>query len=251
VSVGVIVGVLAAVFGLIDFLSNRLIRAQPPAWPHAIGNSVLLILATDDELAAVTAVIRRAVEDDKFPDAPRLDPYARRWRGWTRRQMSHMCDIRQTRTRRPRRRPKPTSGRGKSRNVMADELIRPIDEDTAKAIEESAKALGKGFDLVGGLGAYLARALGGVPENLIGILVGDWLIHKRVRRWSELQDETRRILDQRNVKEPDISPSIALPLIEAALDEDREGLKELWAKLLATAMDPKRKHLVRPIWYRR
>jgi Abortive infection alpha len=60
-----------------------------------------------------------------------------------------------------------------------------------------------------------------------------------------LQDETRRILDQRNVKEPDISPSIALPLIEAALDEDREGLKELWAKLLATAMDPKRNHLVR------
>jgi hypothetical protein len=29
---------------------------------------------TDDELAAVTAAIRRAVEDDKFPRAPRLDP---------------------------------------------------------------------------------------------------------------------------------------------------------------------------------
>ena len=86
-----------------------------------------------------------------------------------------------------------------------------------------------------------------MPGNLIGLLVGDWLIHKRVRRWSELQDETRRILDQRDVKEPndDISPSIALPLIEAALDEDREGLKELWAKLLAAAMDPKRRHLVR------
>jgi hypothetical protein len=28
----------------------------------------------DDELAAVTAAIRRAVEDDKFPHAPRLDP---------------------------------------------------------------------------------------------------------------------------------------------------------------------------------
>ncbi len=129
---------------------------------------------------------------------------------------------------------------------MANELIKPIDENTAKAIEESARALGKGFDLVGGLGAYLARALGGVPDNLIGLLVGDWLIHKRVRRWSELQDETRRTLDERNVKEPyDISPSIALPLIEAALDEDREGLKEMWAKLLAAAMDPKRKHLVR------
>ena len=29
---------------------------------------------TDDELAAVTAAIRRAVEDDKYPHAPRLDP---------------------------------------------------------------------------------------------------------------------------------------------------------------------------------
>ena len=28
----------------------------------------------DDELAAVTAAVRRAIEDDKFPHAPRLDP---------------------------------------------------------------------------------------------------------------------------------------------------------------------------------
>jgi uncharacterized membrane protein len=46
VTVGVIFGYLAAIFGLIDFLGSRLIRAQPPAWPHAIGNVVLLILAT-------------------------------------------------------------------------------------------------------------------------------------------------------------------------------------------------------------
>ena len=46
VTVGVIMGFLAAIVGAIDFLSNRLIRAQPPAWPHAIGNIVLLILAT-------------------------------------------------------------------------------------------------------------------------------------------------------------------------------------------------------------
>ena len=45
VTVGVIVGFVAAIFGLIDFLSNRLIRAQRP-WAHAIGNVVVLILAT-------------------------------------------------------------------------------------------------------------------------------------------------------------------------------------------------------------
>jgi hypothetical protein len=28
----------------------------------------------DDELAAVTAAIRRVIEDDRYPHAPRLDP---------------------------------------------------------------------------------------------------------------------------------------------------------------------------------
>ena len=46
VTVGVILGYLAAIAGLIDFLSNRLIRIQAPAWPHLIGNGVALVLAT-------------------------------------------------------------------------------------------------------------------------------------------------------------------------------------------------------------
>jgi hypothetical protein len=29
---------------------------------------------TDDDLAAVTAAVRRAVDEDRFPRAPRLDP---------------------------------------------------------------------------------------------------------------------------------------------------------------------------------
>jgi uncharacterized membrane protein len=46
VTVGVILGILAAIAGLIDFLGNRRVRALGPAWPHAIGNVVVLILAT-------------------------------------------------------------------------------------------------------------------------------------------------------------------------------------------------------------
>ena len=46
VSVVVIIGLMAAIFGLIDFLGNRAVLAQPPAWPHALGNVVVLILAT-------------------------------------------------------------------------------------------------------------------------------------------------------------------------------------------------------------
>lgn len=46
VTVGVILGYIAAIAGLIDFLGNRRVRAQAPAWPHAIGNVVVLVLAT-------------------------------------------------------------------------------------------------------------------------------------------------------------------------------------------------------------
>lgn len=45
VSAGVILGFLAAIAGAIDFFANPLVRAQPPAWPHVIGNAIVLILA--------------------------------------------------------------------------------------------------------------------------------------------------------------------------------------------------------------
>jgi len=41
--VGIVFGVLAAFAGLIDFLGNRLTRQQAPAWPHLIGNAVLVL----------------------------------------------------------------------------------------------------------------------------------------------------------------------------------------------------------------
>jgi uncharacterized membrane protein len=46
VTVGIIMGYLAAIAGLIDFSSNRLVRTQSAAWPHAIGNAIVLAFAT-------------------------------------------------------------------------------------------------------------------------------------------------------------------------------------------------------------
>lgn len=43
--VGLIGGVLAAIAGLTDFLGNRLIRNQAPAWPHLLGNALVLVLS--------------------------------------------------------------------------------------------------------------------------------------------------------------------------------------------------------------
>jgi uncharacterized membrane protein len=43
--VGFIIGVLAAIAGLIDFLSNPLIRAQTLVWFHMLGNLAVLVVA--------------------------------------------------------------------------------------------------------------------------------------------------------------------------------------------------------------
>ncbi|MGJ4947142.1 DUF2231 domain-containing protein [Bradyrhizobium sp. HKCCYLS20291] len=43
--IGLVMGVLAALAGLIDVLGNRLIRSQTPVWPHMIGNLIVLVLA--------------------------------------------------------------------------------------------------------------------------------------------------------------------------------------------------------------
>jgi hypothetical protein len=84
-----------------------------------------------------------------------------------------------------------------------------------------------------------------LPHDLVG-LIGDWVKHKRARRWAELSAETVKILEARGVhNREEISPSIAIPLIAAAINEDRDVLKQLWAKLLAAAMDPQRSKLVR------
>jgi hypothetical protein len=128
---------------------------------------------------------------------------------------------------------------------MPNELIRPIDPDSAHAIEETAKATSKAIDAAVQAGKYVGEVLGDLPHDLVGIM-GDWVKHRRARRWAELSAETLKILHARGVdNREDVSPSVAIPLIAAAINEDRNVLKQLWAKLLAAAMDPARSKLVR------
>jgi uncharacterized membrane protein len=42
---GLLFGAFAALAGLIDFWSNRRVRAQAPAWPHMLGNILALALS--------------------------------------------------------------------------------------------------------------------------------------------------------------------------------------------------------------
>jgi hypothetical protein len=128
---------------------------------------------------------------------------------------------------------------------MSNELIRPI-AVSARAIEEASKAFSKAIEAAMQTGKYAGAVLGDLPHDLVGI-IGDWVAHKRARRWAELSAETAKILRDRRIENrEDVSPSVAIPLIAAAINEDRNVLKQLWAKLLASAMDPNRSNLVRP-----
>jgi Abortive infection alpha len=128
-----------------------------------------------------------------------------------------------------------------------NELVRPIDAETARAVESLAKFGTRFLDSADKAGGYATGIFGRLPHNLVGF-VDDWVFHQRVRRWAGLQADTLRILEDRAVPKPyvEISPSIAVPLLEAAVDETREHLKQLWAKLLAAALDPTRAGFVRP-----
>jgi hypothetical protein len=129
---------------------------------------------------------------------------------------------------------------------MGNEIVPSLNADTAHAVEEVAKATGKTVDLAGKAGGYVTSILGTIPHNLLGI-VDDRLAFERFRLFEQLQIKKQRILSERGVAAPyeKISPSIEIPLLEAAVDESREELAELWAKLLAAASDPKRKNSVR------
>ncbi len=47
---GFVIGCLAALAGLVDFAGSRGVRRQRPAWPHMLGNLVVLGLALLDNL---------------------------------------------------------------------------------------------------------------------------------------------------------------------------------------------------------
>src|SRR5258707_9322070 len=100
-----------------------------------------------------------------------------------------------------------------------------------KAVEETAKTVGKGLDLV----SRAAPAVGDAYD----FLIGDRIKEQRVRNADKMARETKRILDERNLKETCALPEdLAAPLLEAAQREPREEILRLYSALAANAMDP-------------
>lgn len=131
---------------------------------------------------------------------------------------------------------------------MAGELI-PVSDEQAKAVQEVAKVVGQGIDVASRFFSFFAGALGTEARDLVGWLFGDRLHHARIRNLHKLWTRTEEILQARGVREAQkVSEDIAEPILEAARKQDRPELQELWARLLAAAIDPARAYMVRQLF---
>ena len=109
----------------------------------------------------------------------------------------------------------------------------------AKAVEEAAKTGRALVEAGSDLAKFIGKALGTAPEDAVGLLGGDYLHDLRIRNLDKISRKTEEILRDRGVEDPEpIGPKALLPALEAASEETDETLQDMWANLLANAMDP-------------
>lgn len=119
--------------------------------------------------------------------------------------------------------------------MVSDETLRA----GAVAVAETAKATGKAIDATVGFAGWVKQTLGTIPEDVLGLVGGDWLHQKRKRTLAELEAKTSEILLSIGAGPPfEPSPSVVVPLLIGAADESRPELQDLWAALLASALQP-------------
>jgi len=113
-------------------------------------------------------------------------------------------------------------------------------EATAKVTEEVAKTSGKALEVMQQLGTFTARVMGEPIEQTVGLLT-DKLRFMRWQRQLRLFDRWKEIIEEREIDlhSARLSPKLGLPIIENATLEEDDHLQDIWARLLASCMDPK------------
>ena len=86
---------------------------------------------------------------------------------------------------------------------------------------------------------YLARLFATEARDLGEVVDAGWLSEARKNNREALRRRTEDILRERKVGDiAELSPNLAVQILELAQDEGRYALIELWARLLANAVDP-------------
>jgi Abortive infection alpha len=121
----------------------------------------------------------------------------------------------------------------------------PVTDEQAKAVQKLADFGTTVVEEAGQLARYAGRVLGTAPEDAVGLVIGDPLRFVRTAIALKYDEWITRLHRDRGVTPQPVSPSLAIPLLRAAYDESRPELQELWAQLIAAAMDPQRANRVR------
>jgi hypothetical protein len=118
-------------------------------------------------------------------------------------------------------------------------------KETAKAVQEVAKLGGKVTDAVAGGGGWLRSVFDSAIRDTVGLLWADRVSTARIK--AAIGDEEKlvellrstynRLSTKNNLAIRELSPKVGLALIEAATVEDEPNLKDMWAALLASAVD--------------
>lgn len=125
----------------------------------------------------------------------------------------------------------------------------PITDEQARFGQEMAILGQEVVKAFCGLGGFVEKALGSAPQDLVGLLGGDWLRFRRIKNIAQLLRRSKEILEDRGIREPQqTSLSVVLPIIRSSADESRTETQELWARLLAAALDPAKSLHVRQVF---
>ncbi|MBS9777318.1 MAG: DUF4393 domain-containing protein [Gammaproteobacteria bacterium] len=124
---------------------------------------------------------------------------------------------------------------------MSDEIT-----ETAKAVQEVAKATTKSLETSEKIGGFLAKVLGEPIEMAAGIL-GDKLKFMRWERQIRFMDRVNEVNCKRGIegKEVPVPPKLVIPIIENASLEEDDLLQDLWVNLISSAQGEESSHEVR------
>jgi hypothetical protein len=123
-----------------------------------------------------------------------------------------------------------------------------LDEE-ARAVQEVAKVTGKAIDLVRSAGGLLDDVFGETLRQLGGT-AADWSRYFRFRNFLFVADKAKAVLDRRQItaKTLSIPPQFALPLLDGASLETEAEIQQLWAGLIANAVDPGRAFRIKKVF---
>lgn len=126
----------------------------------------------------------------------------------------------------------------------APETIRAMDANQVKPVADATKAVaetaGKALDMVSAVGRFSARLIGDALEQGGGML-SDQVKYWRKMRLAELEAKFNAACEARGLNPDTLRPMSlgqTVQVLEAASLEESDEVQDLWAELLANAVDP-------------